>query len=311
MKPLVAAVAVLVVLVLCVPVQAQTPEIDALRVRAEAGDADAQYDLGVMYANGEGVPQDDAEALRLYRLAAGQGNANAQDNLGNMYDYGRGVPEDAAEAVRWFRLAADQGHAGAQFQLGGLYDAGEGIRQDGGEAIRWYLRADERSGASRRRGGSNVVYRLANPPDPEESDEDPLELAFNEELIARYTTESVGVQTLRGRPTYVLAFKPRPGKLPARRRLDRALNKSRGEIWIDQDTFEVARLTFELTERVRLWWGILGSVSNVTGRIERRLIAEDVWMPDEIDVYYEYRVLFSNSRRGGTTRWTDFTSIGE
>jgi hypothetical protein len=34
-----------------------------------------------------------------------------------------------------------------------------------------------------------------------------------------------------------------------------------------------------------------------------------VWMPDEIDVYYEYRVLFSNSRRGGTTRWSDFTSL--
>jgi hypothetical protein len=108
-----------------------------------------------------------------------------------------------------------------------------------------------------------------------------------------------------------LAFTPRPGKLPVRRRLDRALNKSRGEIWIDQDTFEVARLTFELTDRVRLWWGILGSVSNVTGRVERRPIAENVWMPDEIDVYYEYRVLFSNSGRGGTTRWSDFTAIGE
>lgn len=155
------------------------------------------------------------------------------------------------------------------------------------------------------------LEELENPPDPEDSDEDPLELAFDEDLIARYTTESVGVQTLRGRPTYVLAFKPRPGKLPVRTRLDRALNKSRGEIWIDQDTSEVARLTFELTERVRLWWGILGSVSNVTGRIERQPIADGVWMPDEIDIYYEYRVLFSNSRRGRTTRWSDFTAIGE
>jgi hypothetical protein len=46
-----------------VPVQAQTPEIDALRVRAEAGDADAQDNLGFMYEYGEGVPQDDAEAV--------------------------------------------------------------------------------------------------------------------------------------------------------------------------------------------------------------------------------------------------------
>jgi len=55
-------IAILVALALCVPVQAQTPEIDALRVRAEAGNAEAQYDLGVMYANGLGVPEDDAAA---------------------------------------------------------------------------------------------------------------------------------------------------------------------------------------------------------------------------------------------------------
>ena len=56
----VSAVAVLAALVLCVPVQAQTPEIDAMRVRAEVGDAEALYDLGVMYANGRGVPEDEA-----------------------------------------------------------------------------------------------------------------------------------------------------------------------------------------------------------------------------------------------------------
>ena len=59
MKPLVAAVAVLVALAVGAPVQAQTPEIDALRARAEAGDAEAQDDLGVMYANGRGVPERD------------------------------------------------------------------------------------------------------------------------------------------------------------------------------------------------------------------------------------------------------------
>ena len=87
----VAAVAVLIVLVLCAPVQAQTPEIDALRVRAEAGDAEAQYALGVMYANGQGVPQDDTEAGRWYRLAADQGLAEAQYNLGVMYANGNGT----------------------------------------------------------------------------------------------------------------------------------------------------------------------------------------------------------------------------
>ena len=66
-----------------------------------------------MYANGEGVAEDDAEAVRWYRLAADQGLAIAQNNLGWMYDNGEGVAEDDAEAVRWYRLAADQGHADA------------------------------------------------------------------------------------------------------------------------------------------------------------------------------------------------------
>ena len=64
---------------------------------------------GWMYATGRGVPQDDAEAVRWYRLAAEQGDAYAQYNLGLMYRKGEGVPQDDAEAVRWYRLAAEQG----------------------------------------------------------------------------------------------------------------------------------------------------------------------------------------------------------
>ncbi len=86
----VAVVALLPTLALCVPVQAQTPEeTDALRARAEAGDAAAQVNLGLMYANGDGVPQDDVEAVRWYRLAADQGNAAAQFNLRDMYAYAK------------------------------------------------------------------------------------------------------------------------------------------------------------------------------------------------------------------------------
>ncbi len=62
-----------------------------------------------MYDNGEGVPQDYAEAVKWYRLAAEQGDASAQYNLGIMYINGKGVPQDYAEAVKWYRLAAEQG----------------------------------------------------------------------------------------------------------------------------------------------------------------------------------------------------------
>jgi uncharacterized protein len=72
---------------------------------------------------GQGVPEDDAEAVKWYRMAAEQGLANAQLNLGVMYDYGQGVPEDDAEAVKWYRMAAEQGLANAQFNLGYMYAA--------------------------------------------------------------------------------------------------------------------------------------------------------------------------------------------
>ena len=140
-----AAVAVLIALVVCVPVQAQTPEIDALRARAEQGDAEEQKNLGLMYDIGQGVPQDDAEAVRWCRLAADQGHNVAQFFLGSMYSNGDGVPEDYAEAMRWYRLAAEQGHADAQYNLGVSYATGEGVPQDYVQAHMWFNLAASRS----------------------------------------------------------------------------------------------------------------------------------------------------------------------
>ena len=151
----VSAVAVLTALVLCVPLQAQTPEIDALRARAEAGVAEAQLDLGFMYANGRSVPQDYEKAERWYWLAADQGHTTAQNGLGFMYENGAGVPQDDIEAVRWYRLAADQGHARAQSNLAIMYENGKGVPQDYVQAYMWFNLA-----ASRMAGGhrQHVVH---------------------------------------------------------------------------------------------------------------------------------------------------------
>ena len=138
-------VVVAVLVALGVPVQAQTPRIDALRALAEQGDAEAQRNLGIMYDNGQGVPQDYAEAARWFRLAADQGVASAQFNLGVMYDDGRGVPQDDVQAVRWYRLAADQGDARAQNELGFMYTLGEGVPQDYVQAHMWLNLAASRS----------------------------------------------------------------------------------------------------------------------------------------------------------------------
>jgi TPR repeat protein len=71
-----------------------------------------------MYDEGQGVSQDDSEAVRWYRKAADQGYATAQYVLGSMYRNGQGVPRDNAEAVGWFQKAANQGDATAQRALG-------------------------------------------------------------------------------------------------------------------------------------------------------------------------------------------------
>ena len=78
---------------------------------AEQGNADAQYNLGVMYDKGKGVPQDYVQAVAWYRKAADRGNAIAQYNLGNRYDNGKGVPQDYVQAHKWFNLAAAAGSA--------------------------------------------------------------------------------------------------------------------------------------------------------------------------------------------------------
>ena len=126
------AVAVLSLSVLSAFVQAQDEQTPAqtladLRARAEAGDAEAQYNLGMMYGNGRGVPQDDIEAVAWFRLAAEQGHAPAQNNLGVMYSEGEGVPQDDAEAVAWFHRAAEAGEASAQYNLGVMYYNGRGV----------------------------------------------------------------------------------------------------------------------------------------------------------------------------------------
>jgi|TARA_B100000959_G_scaffold221886_1_gene234753 hypothetical protein len=86
------------------------------RLSAKQGLAKAQLKLGVMYHNGQGVPQDYKESIKWLRLSADQGNAKAQSSLGWMYDNGEGVGQDYKEAVKWYRLSADQGDAGAQNQ---------------------------------------------------------------------------------------------------------------------------------------------------------------------------------------------------
>ena len=84
-------------------------ETKALIAKAEQGEADAQFLLGVMYFDGTGVPQDDKEAVKWYRKAAEQGYSVAQHDLGMAYYKGQGVLKDTVTAYAWFNVAVANG----------------------------------------------------------------------------------------------------------------------------------------------------------------------------------------------------------
>lgn len=149
------------------------------RKAAETGQPEAEFDLGVLYAQGLGVARDLTQAEQWYRKAADQGNAEAEFALGQMYSLGWGVPRDEADAMRWFQMAngpdtdgpptdwslivgygqpqdqkqaaywyqmaAEKGHAEAQYNLARLYSAGKGVPHDDEKAARW-MRASASQG---------------------------------------------------------------------------------------------------------------------------------------------------------------------
>ena len=112
--------------------------LQKLRPLAEQGVASAQYYMGVMYRNGQGVVQDYKTAVKWWRLSSEQGDSLAQYNLGVMYNNGDGVVQNYKEAMKWWKLSAEQGIADAQYGLGWMYDRGEGVLQDIVLAHMWF-----------------------------------------------------------------------------------------------------------------------------------------------------------------------------
>jgi len=114
---------------------------------AGRGYALAQYNLGVMYEQGQGVLKNDTEAAAWYRKAADQGIAVSQFNLGNMYAKGRGITQNYSEAVKLFRAAANQGFTAAENSLGIMYAHGQGVAQNALEARKWFQLAANQGNA--------------------------------------------------------------------------------------------------------------------------------------------------------------------
>ena len=128
---------------------------------ADSGDPRGHNGLGVLYANGLGVPQDDEAAARWFREGASLGFATAQYYLGEMYQEGRGVSRDYAEAMHWYRVAADQGDMDARTNIGMLYAEGHGVARDYDQAMAWFLQSAER-GNARAQASIGDLYRTGD-----------------------------------------------------------------------------------------------------------------------------------------------------
>ena len=146
-----------------------TSALRHFKTAATKGYKDAQYKLGQMYAEGEGVEKNYDEALNWYKKAAEQGDPDAQYSLGCLYShpekYGKDplredilgwdisvLDDDDAfrnydEAVKWYEKAAWQGHVMAQYTLGNMYAKGEGVKKDLATAARWFTSAANQGNA--------------------------------------------------------------------------------------------------------------------------------------------------------------------
>ena len=118
--------------------------------RAVKGDAFAQTFIGWMYDNGEGVAENDVEAVRWFSMAAEQGHVRAQIFLGTRYANGNGAPKDLLESAKWFQRAADQGNPFAQVTIAAMYEKGEGVRSDLVQSYKWASLAANQGNAKAR-----------------------------------------------------------------------------------------------------------------------------------------------------------------
>ena len=126
-------------------------EIAIIRPLAEKGYPFAQFNLGVLYDEGKGMPEDNAKAMEWYRKAAESGYSKAQINLGIMYEHGEGTPADPVQAYFWYALADHQG---------------DGLAPEGKREIAKKMTPAQLQGAEQKVKDYLATHKFAIPPTP-------------------------------------------------------------------------------------------------------------------------------------------------
>jgi hypothetical protein len=118
------------------------PSLAQLLSKAQKGDSDAQYQLGLLYERGSSeIPPDQVKAVKWFTGLANQGDRRGENALGIAYMHGNGIPEDQAVGFEWFYKAALKGYPPAQFNLAGAYYRGRGTPKNDKEAFEWFVEA--------------------------------------------------------------------------------------------------------------------------------------------------------------------------
>jgi hypothetical protein len=133
-----------------------------------------------------------------------------------------------------------------------------------------------------------------------DSDRVPLD----QELFDRYKGEVLRRETVNGRTAIVLRFWPRSNDLPIRRRQDYVLNKLTGNVWIDEQDWEIVKVDAHLTERVRVLLGLVANLDKVELAFEQTRVGEGVYLPLKLSAYFEGRKLFTSLHERVEVTWT-------
>jgi hypothetical protein len=137
----------------------------------------------------------------------------------------------------------------------------------------------------------------------EEYEPGDMNVFFAENLMDRYNIEFIGTEAIRDHACWVLRFEPRPGKLPEKRRIDKALNRLTGQVWITQDDYGVARVSFETQKPFRYVWGLVATLRSTVGQLDFQRVDHALWTPLTFDLTLDLRVFFKGMRRHIRQEW--------
>ena len=132
---------------------------------------------------------------------------------------------------------------------------------------------------------------------------DERQVRFDQDLVDRFRGTVVGTEVVRGEPCWVWFFEPREGKLPEKRRIDKALNRSTGRAYVSQVDYGIVQIDFEVQKPVRYLWGFLATLRHARGRLEFERVEPNVWLPHLFDLEIDLRIFFRRLRRHVTREW--------